>query len=108
MSIVHASNTLISNADMSASFYSDSIQLTKKISYSMHAIFTGAPVGSLYIAISIDGIDWTVLPNSTTAISAAGDVFFNITQVGYLYARLHYAFTSGTGTLNAYYSTKGE
>lgn len=107
MAVTFASNKLIENQSMAASFQSEAIPLIQKQGFSVHAIFTGSPVGSLYLAASIDGINWTVITDSPQAVSAAGDVFFNIRDTAYLSARLHYAATSGTGSLNAFFSTKG-
>lgn len=91
---------------MSASFQSEAINLHNKIGFSIHCVFTGAPVGSFYIAVSIDGDNWVLLPDSTQAISAAGDHFYNVNDAKYLWARLHYSKTSGTGNLNSTFSTK--
>lgn len=106
MAVTFASPVLISAADMSASFQSDVINLNQKGGFSIHAIFTGSPVGSLYIAVSIDNSNWIVLADSAQAISAAGDVFYNVNSAKYASARLHYTATSGTGSLDAFFSTK--
>ena len=100
------SNRLIEDADMSSRFVSEHITLAQRIGFSIHAVFTGSPVGSMYISVSINGIDWMLLPDSTEAITAAGDVFYNVCDVKYLMARLHYTATSGTGSLDAFVNTK--
>lgn len=106
MALTFASNALISDGDMSASFQSEEINLHNKSGFCVHAVFTGSPVGSLYISVSIDGTNWVLLPDSTEAITEAGDVFYNVSDSKYLLARLHWSFTSGTGDLDATYSTK--
>ena len=108
MTISFASHKLIEAADMSASFQSDVINLHGKDRYSIHAIFTGSPNGSIYISVSNGNDDWAVLSDSAQAISAAGDVFYNVDRAGYSYVRLHYSFTSGTGSLDAFFKAKGE
>ncbi len=100
------SNKLIEDGDMSASFQSEHIQLSQRGGFAIHSVFTGSPVGSLYISVSIDGIDWFILPDSTQAITEAGDVFYNVTEAKYLLARLHWAFSSGTGNMDASVSVK--
>ena len=102
-----ASTSLISSGDMSASFQSEGINLHLKKSYSIIATFTGSPGGSLYLAYSIDGINWYLLPDSTSTISAAGDVSWLVSTAHYSWVRMHWAKTGGTGTLNATYNTKG-
>jgi len=100
------SNKLLSEVSMTASIVSDPVYLHRKIGYAMHFVYTGAPTGAIYISVSIDGINWKVLTDSSTAISAAGDTFYNVTNAGYLVARAHYAFTSGSGSLTVLYSSK--
>ena len=106
MGIEFGKRSLITNAAMTSSFMSDPIDLVQRIGFSIHNVFTGSPNGSFYIAVSIDNIQWILLPDSSQAISAAGDVFYNVSDSKYVAARLHYAFTSGSGTLNSTYSTK--
>jgi hypothetical protein len=106
MSISFSSQRLLTDQDMAGDIVSDPINLHNKIAYSIHAVYTGAPVGSIYIAVSIDGENWSVLSDSPTAISGPDNLFYNVRIAGYLFARLHYAATSGSGTLNAFFSTK--
>lgn len=106
MAVSFGSNILLEGADMASSWQSDTISLVQKRGFSIHAIFTGAPVGSFYIAVSIDNTNWIILSGSTQAIAAAGDVFWNVDASAYLSARLHYAATSGTGSCDAKFSTK--
>lgn len=91
---------------MSESFQSEHIQLSQRGGFCIHAVFEGSPNGSLYIAVSIDGIDWAILPNSTQAVTEAGDVFYNVTECKYLLARLHWAASSGSGTMTASQNAK--
>ena len=100
------SRDLINNAQMNSSFMSEPINLVQKKGFSIQCLFAGAPVGAFYIMVSIDFINWTMLPDSSIAITEAGDHFYNVNDVNYVAARLHYAFTSGNGVLNASYSTK--
>lgn len=106
MTNVSGSNTLIEDGDMSASFQSEEVTLVNKDGFAFHAVFTGSPNGSLYISVSINGSDWILLPDSTEAITEAGDVFWNVNDSKYQMARIHYSRTSGTGTCNVSYSTR--
>lgn len=103
---ISGSNTLLDSADMAASFQSDHITLPMSNGFAIHAVFTGSPTGSFYIAVTIDGINWAVLPDSTQAITAAGDIFYNVTDSKYQMARVHYSFSSGTGSCDASYSIR--
>lgn len=81
---------------------------------SVQAIFTGSPVGALSVQVSNDTTTaqanvgtWTDYSGMAYTISAAGDIVFNMSNVGSRWIRLVYYKTSGTGTLNAYVSGKG-
>jgi len=67
---------------------------------SVQAVFTGAPVGTLKLQVSNDAITWTDLTGSSTAISAAGNVLFDLWAPSYPLIRAVYTKTSGTGALN--------
>jgi hypothetical protein len=108
MTISFASNKLIEGGDMSATFQSDGINLHGKEGYSIHAIFTGSPMGTVYLAVSNNNEDWAVLADSAQAVSAAGDVFYNVSKANYSYVRFHYSATSGSGSLDAFFKAKGE
>lgn len=101
-----ASNKLLEDGDMAATITTDSVSLAEKTQYALHAVFTGSPVGTLTVETSIDGTTYDTLADSSTAVSAAGSQMFNIIAAGYLWARLKYTRTSGTGTLNVFASVK--
>ena len=106
MAVTFGSNVLLENADMSASFQSDVINLTQKGGFSIHSIFTGSPVGSMYLAVSIDNSNFIILANSAQSITEAGDIFYNVDSSKYSYARLHYTASSGNGSCDSFFSTK--
>lgn len=108
MTITFGSNKLIEAGDMSASFQSEGINLRGKDAYAVHAVFTGSPTGASYLAISIDGTNWTVLADSSQAIAAAGDVFYSVERASYSWVRFHYTFTGGTGSMDVFFTTKGD
>lgn len=102
------SNKLLVDQSMAADFTSDTIVIMSKEGYAIHAVFTGSPVGELVVQASINNSDWNDIPATLYSVTAAGDVLWNITQANYTYARLKYTKTSGTGTLNAFVSTREE
>lgn len=90
------------------------IKLQDNVSY--QAKWTGTPVGTFYVDISIDydpntknDGTWTTLPLSPviTAIGAPDDALFELNQLGMPSVRLRYVPTSGTGTLDIWCSGKG-
>lgn len=106
MSILFDTYKVGEDLDMGASFVSEKISLVGKRGYSLHSIYTGSPVGTITVEASIDGENFTTVADSSTAISAAGDTLFDIGQANYLWARLRYARTSGSGSMDILGSVK--
>lgn len=106
---LHLFNIPIYNAqDMSLSSISTIVNIDEAIGYCIQAIYTGAPVGTLQIKGSNDGVNFTNVPGSqfTVAVSAAGSSLISDPSPFYSYVQLIYTFTSGTGTLNANINAK--
>lgn len=99
-------NSLFSATSMGSSFQSDIINLHNKIQYAINAVFTGSPSGTFYVGVSIDGIQWDLLPDSSQVVAAAGDIFWEVQVAGYKMAALFYTFSSGSGSATASFSTK--
>lgn len=104
----YANFKLVDAHSMGASFQSIAQALEHYTIYSVQAVYTGSPVGTITLAASNNGTDWDTIAGSSQAISAAGSTMFNVTGAGYLYVRLEYAFTSGSGTVTAVYVGKGQ
>lgn len=116
-----ATAPIITNGNMAlSSVTSVGVDLNQINLSSMQAYWTGSPVGSLKVQVSTDNVPlglgadpasnvvhWTDYTGSSVAISAAGDQLYNMTFVGYRWARLVYTKTSGAGTINATYNGKG-
>lgn len=98
---------LVDAESMGASITSDSQQLIQEVVCCVQAVFTGSPVGSIKLQISNDSSNWTDYTGSATSISAAGDVAWNLSNIGYRYLRVVYTRTSGTGSLSVTVSGKG-
>jgi hypothetical protein len=86
----------------------------------IQAVWTGSPVGMLFIETSNDvgstdtsgvvtGVtNWTTYSGSVLATSGvAGNFAWHIWATGFKWARLSYTFISGSGTLNARVNQKG-
>lgn len=109
----------ISNSgDMSqATLTSDPIYLEHQFGFALQAVYTGTPTGTLKLQASCDegtndngaGVtNWTDISGATAALAgAAGNSFFNISDVHYKWARLVYTRTGGVGTLTAQVNSKG-
>ena len=88
--------------------------------YSVQAIFTGTPVGSIRLQGSSDPapdanfsaanypvVNWTDIANSTQVVSGAGTVAYDVVKTGYNWVRAIYTASSGTGTVTIQFVTKG-
>lgn len=103
---VFAFTKIVTAGSMAATITSSTITLASKTGYAMQAVYTGSPVGTLTVEGSNDGTTWSTVTDSTVAVSAAGSTLYNISGVQYELARLLYTFTSGTGSLTVYASSK--
>jgi hypothetical protein len=106
---------ILSNGDMSQSSLSSSYVIPNSVrslieqawGFSIQAVWTGSPVGTLSLQSSADGVNWDTIANSSQAINGAGHFTWNYTGAFFPYVQLVYSKTSGTGTLNATLSYKG-
>ena len=110
---------IVSSAAMTANINSAPTLLDQVFTASIQATWTGTPVGIFNIQVSNDkGLDpagggtpitnWSDLAASSVAAGgAAGNFAWNLNDIGYRWARLHYEFSSSTGTLSVRQNTKG-
>lgn len=102
--------------DMSTSFDLAPVYLGHIVNYSIQLVFTGSPVGTLSLQCSNDPgfptgnspvvqssnvTNWTIITGSSQAISAAGNVVWNVENAGYTWVRVDYVATSGAGSLTS-------
>lgn len=115
------------NQDMSVSSNSIGIDINQEFSWSIQAVWTGTPVGTLSIEVSNDivpvdpsntnpvgpdpagqVINWSTYTGSLVVVSGTDGNWMWIAQLGaYRWVRLAYEATSGSGTLNATMFGKG-
>lgn len=93
----------IDNGNCNANITGTVIDLSKIKVMCVHSIFTGSPVGSLNVLASNDNINFKAV--DTQSVSGASQFIYNPT-VGYIYVRVDYTFTSGSGNLTSIVSGK--
>lgn len=109
---------IFKNVAMTGNHQSSAIPLLSIFGYAIQLEFTGSPVGSFSVFVSCDPAyygqatgpqpsNWTLLANSTQAISAAGNILYNVNEVNYNWVYVAYTFGSGSGTLNGTINLKG-
>lgn len=103
-------HNILVNESMASSFESSILALDFVNFFSVQAVFTGSPSGTFKIQVSNDvnssPSNWSDLGDSSQAISAAGDIMWDISSAGYKWAKVVYTRTSGSGTCNAVAITK--
>ena|SRR5271165_2313668 len=100
--------------DMTVPINSLAVNLDSIVSYSIQAIFSGSPAGSLQLQSSDDtplaqipaANSWTVITDSVQGISAAGTYVVNVELPAYSFVRLQWIPTGGSGTLNVRINAK--
>ena len=99
---------LIENADMTAPITSATLGLNNILHYCVHATWTGAPTGTLFIDVSGEigePLNWAQL--ASVAVSGAGNQLWMDRNAPYKWVRLRYVPTGGTGTMTIHSIVKG-
>lgn len=106
--------------DMATSLNSDVVDVRNLVVGSVQVDFTGAPVGTVKLQCSNDSYqflkqpepqpaptNWTDVADSAVSISAAGNIMYNLSSIGYDLLRVVYTRSSGTGTMTIRMVGKG-
>lgn len=114
--------TVDTDVPMNANFESDFIPLKNIFMYSIAAIVTGTPGGTISLQASNDPetndtqpstnqpTNWVTIADSDFALSASGETMWNVRDVAYNYVRVVYVDSSGgtsTATMNIIFNGKG-
>lgn len=90
---------------MAATFNMPAVYVYNQVICSIQLVFTGTPAGNFKIQISNDHkvttdflpVNWTDYTGSSQTVSAAGDIMYDITDIGFAWVRIVYTAT-GAGT----------
>lgn len=110
---------IVTNASMAITINVQSgtsvpVNVDECVSFSIQAIYTGSPLGTIKIQCSNDSVspvngiptNWTDVTDSAAGISAAGTYVLNVEFPAYSWIQLVYTPTSGSGTMNARINAK--
>ena len=116
-------NLGFSGTDLSTNQTSYDLFLSNIFNYSIQLVFTGSPVGTFKLQCSNDQgnpvtptqteqnsgvVHWTDVASSSTSVSGAGNILFDVQNTGYRWVRVVYTASSGSGTLTvARFNLKG-
>lgn len=102
---------------LNANYNGPAFQLNEMYGFFFQIVVTGTPTGSFKLQCSGDPslrdtmpTRWVDVASSTTAVSAAGSIYFNITDVFYNWVRLVYTDGSSgasTARMLAIFNAKG-
>lgn len=110
---------IATSTDMASSIDFQPIFLGHIANYSIQIVFTGTPTGSFKLQISndegfknsgspntptntaqqLDIVNWTDVTDSQFAVSAAGNVAWEVENTGARWVRVVYTASSGSGTV---------
>lgn len=99
---------IVTNGDMSSTITSSVTDLSKTDGYGIEANWTGSPVGTLKLQVSINNLPFVDYPSSATAVNGPGTAIWEVTTAFYSSIQLVYIPSSGSGTLNAQILGKGD
>lgn len=113
---------LLSAGSMASTIHSNGQELSDMIVGAIQAEWSGSPIGIISLQVSNDNVpisptiggdpaanvvNWSDYTNSATAVSGAGNFMWNMTLMGFKWARVIYTRTSGTGSLTVEFMGKG-
>src|SRR5580704_9556650 len=83
---------------MDTTIYSQAMSLQTTDNFSIQVTYTGTPTGSFQLEASNDPYsfyqqaptNWTPIPNSSQAVSSAGNVMWDFSECGFNYVRVAY------------------
>lgn len=91
---------LIDAANAAVTVTSVALGLGDLDKFSIHADFSGATLGgTLTLECSNDEVDWIMVVNSDQLVASAASHMWNVSGASYLYVRVKWVPTAGTGTL---------
>lgn len=127
--------TMATAVPLNANYNSPYMQLKQIYTYTMAAIITGTPTGTIQIQASNDPetndtqvqtsydpggnptnppavgpVNWVTIANSSFPVTSAGETMWNVNYAGYNYVRVQYTDSSGgtsTATMKIIFNGKG-
>lgn len=101
---------MLENRSMAASFESESFDLSVAQGFSIHAKWTGSPVGTIKLQILVSDVTgWEDLADSEISVpNATNTALWNVSDVFYDQVKIVFTRSSGSGSANAYINAKGD
>jgi hypothetical protein len=103
----YASDTIFDQATAAGSYNSETVELPFQFGYSVCATTVGAGTGSCKLQASVDGITFVDVTGSSQNFTAAGSMFFNVSDAFYKSFRVVLTVATGTPTATIKFFSKG-
>lgn len=88
---------LDSNKSWATNYTSPSFEIAKTVGFGVEAILTGTGTGTMAFQVSMDGTNFSLLPETQLSITGAGNAGIEVDASHFLFANA--IFTQLTGTL---------
>lgn len=94
---------------MASTITTSSQSLNQIFSYSIQAVYTGAPDGTIKLQASNDNSNWVDVTSSSVALTSSGNGIWNVSGSNYQYVRVKYTDggVGGTGALTVLVFIRG-
>lgn len=106
--------SIITNGAMTGNLVSTVVPIQFQDNIGLQLAWTGSPVGTFSVEVSLDQVTWATLPTaffsgSTYPVpgTTSSPAWLQLNQCPAAYLRVVYNFTSGSGTLNVLACAKG-
>ena len=103
---------LVNAQSMGANITSSAVNVQYLDNIGLEFVWTGSPTGTFAVQASVSGtnyIDLTISnPSLTAPAGSSGSMLVNLFNLPFVYFRVTYTRTSGTGTLDVWITTKEE
>lgn len=103
----YAYDTLFNQATTVTSYNTEAVEIKHQMGYSVCVTTVGAGTGSAKLQASVDGTTFVDVSGSSQNFSAAGSLFFNVSDAYYQYFRVVLTVASGTPTATIKFFSKG-
>lgn len=102
------------NVNAASSFQTSGILLEQNRGFSIQAVFSGSPVGTVKLQVSNDlggdtpVVNWNDVASSNFAVSGAGVFDWNVSPFHFRWISVAYVSTSGTGSCTCVFNRNAD
>ena len=92
----------------SSDVYTFGVQFQQDTGYAVQCNWTGASIaGTIQLETTTDGTDWDTITGTAQTVSGPGHFTWNAAVANYDQFRVHFVYSSGSGSITCTAETKG-